>query len=1199
MNDNDSSALIEQSIELAEKIQNVSISKVNKVDKRYQDLMLSFVDNPYEKIIFTQIIDQGLRCRNDYKAVLKIKELFRNGIPQFIKGTDRILTYFFNVFGKFFAWLAIPLIVDKFRTETKSIILAGEKRALTSHLRKRRKEGVKININHLGEVVLGKTEAENRLNEYIRELENPEVFYISVKITSIASQLQPLAFDHNKSLLKERLITLFSVAKKCNKHVNIDMEEYRHVDLTVDAFKESLETEDLLEYTASLALQAYIPDSHAIQDDLLEWVKSRVAVGGAPIKIRLVKGANLEMESFDSELHSWSNPIYTSKLEVDASFKIMLEKALLPENAPLIHIGVASHNLFDLCYAYVLAEKNDVGEHVTFEMLEGMADPVRKSFNDVFKAKKSSIDLLLYAPIVTKEYFINAMAYLVRRMDENTYEENFMRHSFGLTVGSEDWDYLKKQFADSFALKTSISKNAFRCQNRLDETSSSQGAYETKEFKNEPDTDWSRKENREWVDQIISKWNFNSNREPIIIPKVINGEEIYKGAHLQESIDKSQFKNNIVVSKFLLCNEEEIELAVKVAQEDPDGWRNYSIEERHKVLSVVAEELRKSRGDLIGAMSANTGKVFAESDVEISEAIDFAEFYPHSIRFLEDLHSISYRGKGVGLVIPPWNFPCAIPAGGVITALAAGNTVLLKPSSDAVLVAWIFCQCFWNAGISKKTLQFVPCSGSTVGAHLAAHPGIDFIIFTGGTDTALNIIEKKPDVTIAAETGGKNATIVTVMADYDQAINNIIHSAFSNCGQKCSATSLLILEKEVYDDKQFKKQLVDAVESYSTGSSWELQNRMGPLIHPPQGDLKKTIHSLEEGESWLVPPRNVDGNPYLWRPCVKWNVQPGSFCHQTEFFGPVLSVMKADSLLHAIEITNSTGYGLTSGLESLDEKEQSQWVENIRAGNLYINRVTTGAIVLRQPFGGMGKSAYGAGVKAGGPNYVLQFMDYEENGPPTKGEFYMMHPLMSIIQPWIENITLGMGMGLLGELSNEVMKSLEAIYSYVYNYETFFYSPVDYFKLRGQDNIFRYIPLGTVVVRVADGDSLFSILGRVAASLVAGNETILSLPETYGGPEHDFIFDPENHLFFDETAIIKQRDEQLVELMPKIAMIRYGSSEAVPMNIYKEAAKTGFYIARTPVLMEGRLELLHYLQEQSISHNYHRYGNLGVRGLED
>jgi RHH-type proline utilization regulon transcriptional repressor/proline dehydrogenase/delta 1-pyrroline-5-carboxylate dehydrogenase len=192
------------------------------------------------------------------------------------------------------------------------------------------------------------------------------------------------------------------------------------------------------------------------------------------------------------------------------------------------------------------------------------------------------------------------------------------------------------------------------------------------------------------------------------------------------------------VARFALANDEDVDRAVQVAREDPDGWRRLTRLERHAVLSRVATELRRARGDLIGAATANTGKIFTEADVEVSEAVDFAEFYPFSAKAFTDLPGVEARGKGVALVISPWNFPIAIPCGGIAASLAAGNTVVFKPSSDAVLVAWILCRCFWDSGVSRNVLQFVPCSGAVAGARLAANPDVNAVVLRPSATAARN-----------------------------------------------------------------------------------------------------------------------------------------------------------------------------------------------------------------------------------------------------------------------------------------------------------------------------------------------------------------------------------------------------------------------------------------------------------------------------
>ena len=467
------------------------------------------------------------------------------------------------------------------------------------------------------------------------------------------------------------------------------------------------------------------------------------------------------------------------------------------------------------------------------------------------------------------------------------------------------------------------------------------------------------------------------------------------------------------------------------------------------------------------------------------------------------------------------------------------------------------------------------------------------MILTGGTETGMQMLKQKPDLHLSAETGGKNATIVTAMADRDQAIKNVIYSAFGNTGQKCSATSLLILEREIYDDEDFKRQLVDAARSFKTGSSWDFATKMGALIHPPKGDLQRAMTTLEPGESWALKPEMVGENPYLWTPGIKYGVQAGSYTHNTEFFGALLGVMRADDLEQAIEWVNMTGYGLTSGLESLDQREHALWKARIRAGNLYINRGTTGAITLRQPFGGMGKSALGPAIKAGGPNYVSQFMDFAETGLPPVGALAQEDALLRMALAWRRKLLWGQ----LEPYREDLAKTIRAIKSYLYHAEQEFHQEKDYFHLRGQDNIHRYRPLGSIVLRLHPEDSLFDLLGRLAAAKIAGNVVVVSLPEDLNNAVTAFLDTVEGREILTKTLVRRQSDEALIASMGVVQRIRYAAPDRVPPAVLAAAAEKGFYIARAPVLMEGRIEMLHYCQNQSICDTYHRYGNLGDRSI--
>jgi RHH-type proline utilization regulon transcriptional repressor/proline dehydrogenase/delta 1-pyrroline-5-carboxylate dehydrogenase len=1045
-------------------------------------------------------------------------------------------------------------------------------------------------------VVLGEAEAQGRMDKYLKVLENPNIDYLSIKISTIYSQINTLAFDQTVNALVPRLKTIFMQAKnhtytnlkgeKEAKFVNLDMEEYRDLALTVESFKKALDDPELKDYRAGIVMQAYLPDAHLWQQNLTEWAKKRVEEGGAPIKIRLVKGANLEMEKTEASIRGWKLATYTDKIDTDSNYKIMAEYGLRPENARAVNLGAASHNLFELAYAFELAKENNVLDFFSLEMLEGMSEAARLAISEV-----SGHNVILYAPIAGKEQFTNAIAYLVRRLDENTSEDNFIRYSFGLKVGSPEWDRLKNDFVQSFENREGLFIGQKRKQNRLDEhwDDYKGGTYYTEKFENEPDTDFILEANQEWARQIRSRWMKKAGKNLSTVPVVVNGEERVGDREIVQRLDKSLVAANVYCGQYAKATPEDLQQAVDVAHADPEGWRNLTRDERHKALNQVAIEVRKRRGDLIGVAAAEVGKVFTETDVEVSEAVDFVEFYSEATRYFEKWNNVEWTGKGVGLVTPPWNFPIAIPLGGVTAALAAGNTVIIKPASDAVLCAYEMCRCFWEAGISQKVLQFVPCPGSMAQEHLIKNPKVDFVILTGGESTAQRMLEARPNLFLSAETGGKDATIVTAMADREQAIKNVVHSAFSNSGQKCSATSLLVLENEVYYDRKFQEALVDAAQSMKVGSVWDFDNKIGTMAGPVTGELKQALENLEEGESWVLKPEFAEDNPYMLKPSIKWGVKEGSFCHMTELFGPCLSVMRADNLEHAVKIVNATGYGLTSGIESLDEREVEYWRKHIKAGNLYINRGTTGAIVLRQPFGGLGKSAIGSGRKAGVFNYITQFMNFKELRKPRISE-KRSHKLVKLAERWDTD-------SRFANYTDQISALQSALQSYLKNYEVEFSRERDFFKLRGEDNIFRYLKLNKVAIRICKGDDLFSAVSRLLAAKVCKVQVHVSIEDDMNDPISQFLFRYSLKILKDGDTMRRESEEDFIKTFSEVDRIMYANEDNISDEVFKKASELLKFIVRNPPLMEGRFELLNFFEEQSISHSYHRYGNLGSRAL--
>jgi len=423
------------------------------------------------------------------------------------------------------------------------------------------------------------------------------------------------------------------------------------------------------------------------------------------------------------------------------------------------------------------------------------------------------------------------------------------------------------------------------------------------------------------------------------------------------------------------------------------------------------------------------------------------------------------------------------------------------------------------------------------------------------------------------------------MSDREQAIKNVCQSAFANSGQKCSATSLLVLEEEVYNDPNFKKALVDTASSMNVGSVWDFKNRIGTLANKVSGNLKKAILELEGNEEWALAPVYAEDNEFMLKPAIKWGVEEGNFIHKNELFGPVLAVVKAKNIEHAVKIVNDTGYGLTSGIESLDEREVTYWKENLKAGNLYVNRGTTGAIVLRQPFGGMGKSAIGAGRKVGIHNYITQFVNFTEISNPRVNKKYS-----TTLTQFIDSCKTSQNN------ADEFEKLSISLQSYYENYENEFSQEKDYANVRGEDNHFRYLPLKNVLIRVSHDDTLFEIVSRILAAKVSGVHFKVSIENN---DEVKTFLENAEELFSSRDKLVSQTDEEISKVLYKYDRILYSDISKVPALVFKAAATSLTFIVRQKPMMEGRLELLNYFIEQSISHSYHRYGNIGARGIKE
>jgi RHH-type proline utilization regulon transcriptional repressor/proline dehydrogenase/delta 1-pyrroline-5-carboxylate dehydrogenase len=1130
-------------------------------------MLARLAEDPRGQVFTTALTDRIFRSRDAKSALEQLVYLSeRFGVPEYLTGFERTLLSSARTLGPLLPGLSGSALLARVRGESRSVLLRAEAPLLSSYLAQRHAEGVRINVNQLGEALLGEQEAEARVAKYVELARSPDVDALSVKVTSIGSQLNLLSFEETAELLAERLRRIYaasltrveargSTQDRESALVMLDMESYQDVALTFAALTRALCDAALAKVRAGLVLQAYLPDSNQLLRLCAELGAGRVAAGGNALHVRLVKGANLAQERVESSKSGQPLPTFESKREVDANFKRLLESALPALRSGALTLGVGSHNLFDVAYALTLREDEALGEKLGIEMLEGMA-------NDTVRAlSKLGVSVLVYAPVCRDEAINSGIAYLVRRLDENTASDNFLRASFAMQPGDAAFERERARFREACALVDQIDETPRRARSLPE--GEPRDAY-----RGERDSDFTQAETRA---SILADLARPLASELELVRSSIAGHDV-EGSSVVAGEDPST--PDVVPYRIALAGAQDVERALSAAAADESGYSKLLPHAREELLDQIARLFSSRRGELIRALVLDAGKRVVEADAEVSEAVDFARYYAFSARALLKRTASELAPRGVVLVTPPWNFPLAIAAGGVLSALAAGNRVILKPALETPLVGRLLAQLLWQAGVPKSALQLVICEDEVASA-LVKDARVDSVILTGATETARLFQRMRPGIRLLAETGGKNAYIVTAVSDRELAIRDVVHSAFGHAGQKCSACSLLILEDEVYDDPQFMKTLADAARSLRVGSAWQASSFVTPLIKPASGALLRALTSLEAGESWLVRPTVDAQNPRLVSPGIKLGVKPKSFMHTTELFGPVLGVMRASSLAAAVALANETGYALTAGLSSLDERAQAYFVAHVRAGNIYVNRTITGAIVQRQPFGGYGKSGFGPGAKAGGPNYVAQMFQKTARERTPERSSACANPVAQPLEAACELLT-----------KSDADRLQRYVTEYAFARASHFALTHDFEHVLGQDNLFSYRPREHVTLRVEADATLFDALASCLAALLAGNLVDVSVAPEFTAISALKLLAP--GLKVEWLSELRARDL-------RISLIRLLGTRNTELDLL--ASELGAHIADEPVLPDGGLELLHYLREQSVSVDYHRYGNLGARGL--
>ncbi len=784
---------------------------------------------------------------------------------------------------------------------------------------------------------------------------------LSLKLTSLTPRFDALCAEATSARVLDRLRPILRTARERAAFVNVDMEQYAHKGLTYELFRSVMREPEFRDWAdVGIVAQAYLPEALADLADLRDWARAR----GTPVTVRLVKGAYWDYEVLQARQVGWPVPVYLEKWRTDANYEGCAH--FLLENHEWLRPALGSHNVRSLSATIAAAEALGVPRDAyEIQMLHGMGESIERALVGMGHRVR------VYTPYGA---MLPGMAYLVRRLLENTSNESFLKASSAGRTPVEELLRDPKEVAAMWGRSRQAAPNH-----------STTG--ELSPFRNEPPTDFTIPAAREAMRAALALVR-EELIQPVAIPILIGGKAVQSDA--PPLVVRSPNDFAMVVSTSSAAVASHGDSAVGAARGAFAGWSSTPARGRAAVLVRAAAILRRQRFALAAWQVFECGKPWREADADVAEAIDFCEFYSREmIRLAEgtqrdvpgETNVVEPIARGVVVVIPPWNFPLAIPTGMTVAALAAGNTVVLKPAEQSPIMAWHLVQVLQEAGLPAGVLNFVPGKGEEVGRALVDHPGVDLIAFTGSRAVGLEInrraSETKPGQDhvkrVIAEMGGKNAIIVDDDADLDEAVAGVLQSAFGYAGQKCSACSRAIVLDGVYD--AFVARLAEAARAVHVGPADDPETVVGPVIDAEARDRILEYGRIAEAEGRVV--LAVDPGPLAHRgafvgPMIVADVKPGARIAQEEIFGPILAVLRAPDLDSALTIANGTDYSLTGGIYSRSPSHIGRARGEYRVGNLYINRPITGALVDRQPFGGFRLS--GIGTKAGGSDYLREFL---------------------------------------------------------------------------------------------------------------------------------------------------------------------------------------------------------------------------------
>ncbi|MDI9891293.1 proline dehydrogenase family protein [Microbacterium sp. IEGM 1404] len=1047
--------------------------------------------------------------------------------------------------------------------------------------------------------VRGESAARHRLDGIRALAARDDVARVSVAVREVVTGLSRWAFEADVEHAAERLLPLFRDAAGAGTRVTLVAEGRDDLDLTVAVLTRVLEESSLSAADAGIALPIAVPEALGALRELAAWARVRVAAGGAPLAVRLDDAIPATDDALRAARHGWRAPAVTATADLDALAVAAVREALGRRAAEGLRVAFATGDPVRAAIVRVLADTADVpidlalplgvawsveGAHIVLAPvvhpddadavvapLAAQAAERRASDDDVHARVTTALATPELSPAPPREPqrgTVPTPPILREPAADDSPEPGLTQAVLGIARDAAP--------GDTQALGPDVQQMLFGGQAFVDtavfsvrETAELSGAAPG--FRNTSAADPTVAADRAWAHDVLAA-----------VSRSTAGDATAAAGRIDD--------------------EAGLDAVVSRVREAAEEWGSRAATERAAVIEAASRALAERRAELVEVLASEGGALFTEADAEVDEAVDAAAYYALTVKELDRVAGAVFVPDRLTVVAPRWNSSVGLCAAETLAALAAGSGVILTPSPRARRAGAVVAEALWAAGVPRDAFAYVDLNEEASGRALLVHPGVDRVLLAGARATAERFLEWRPSLPLQALTAGRNAVVVAPSADLDRAVADIVAGAFARAGQAATASSLVILVGAAARSTRFLEQLKDAVASLRVGPADDPLSDVGPLVEEPQGDVRRALTVLADGERWLVEPRELDLGPEtagrFWTPGVRTGVHAGSHLTRTAVAAPVLGILHAPTLGRAIELQNVVGSGFVAGLHTRDAADLDLWLDTVDAAVLRVNRPTTGGVVQREPLGGRGVSGVGPGAMSGGPNRLVALGSWRpSSGGPASSTLHL-RGLDTRISSLIEAAQPTLDYAAFEWLRRGALSDAVA-------WDRDFARVKDASRLGLERNLLRYRPTDVAIRATADAPWQ-AVLRVLVAAVRSGSDFSLSTP--VGLPA------AVRHLLGESAVPVSvETDEEWLQRMaggipdaepagdavisppPRPSRVRLvGTADtAETLRVALVEALGGdpsLTMYSGEVTTAGRIELLPFLREQAISIEAFRFG---------